>query len=176
VSAKYLLPCLCGQNVAIEPRQAGETIACQCGASLQAPTMREICDLEPAPPDAASLQSGTSWGWRHGLKVLGAAITLLAIGWIIWLYANPPASVFDVFDSEMIQRDFAHLPPVLTWDNWQKAREGLDRRVDQRYADEVAVYHVKQTLCFILAIIGAALIAAGALAKPRPATSATEAP
>jgi len=90
VSSKFLLPCLCGQQVPIEPRQAGETIACRCGASLQAPTMREICALEPAPAEPSLPRATATWGWRHGLRLLGAVTVLLAVGWGIWLYLNPP--------------------------------------------------------------------------------------
>jgi hypothetical protein len=161
VSSKYLLPCLCGQQVAIEPRQAGETITCRCGASLLAPTMREICALEPAPAELDLPRSGTTWGWRHGLRLLGAMTLLSAIGWSAWLFLNPPVSRFDVFDPELIRQSAYQMSPSATWDNWRKAKEGLDRRVDQKYADQLAVYHVWQAVPVVWALIGVGLLIAG---------------
>ncbi len=127
MSSKYLLPCVCGQEIAIEPRQAGQTVACRCGASFEAPTMREICALEPAPDDLRPPPAGATWGWRQGLRLLGAVVLLSALGWGLWLYLSPPVSRFDVFDPEMIRKDAYSMPPSVTWDNWEKAKEGLDR-------------------------------------------------
>jgi hypothetical protein len=125
--------------------------------------MREICALEPAPAEPSLSRAGATWGWRHGLRLLGAVILLGAIGWGVWLYLNPPASRFDVFDPEMIRKDAYKLSPSATWDNWEKAKEGLDRRVDQQYADKMAVYRVQQGFPILLALIGVGLIVVGML-------------
>lgn len=70
VSSKYLLPCLCGQQIPIEPRQAGETVACRCGISLQAPTMRKM------HPGACSRRAESAAGGSH----LGLAARTAAAG------------------------------------------------------------------------------------------------
>jgi hypothetical protein len=158
VSSKYLLPCVCGEQIPIEPREAGETVACRCGASLQAPTLREICALEPAPEDLSPPPAVAPWGWRQGLRLLGTVVLLSALGWAVWLFLNPPASRFDVFDPEMIRREANKMPPTVTWDNWEKAKEGLDRRVDQKYARDMEAHHGLFVLPGLLAVIGVGLI------------------
>ena len=51
MQTRYLLPCSCGQKIAIEPRQAGQSIRCPCGNSVEAPTMLKMTALEPAEPE-----------------------------------------------------------------------------------------------------------------------------
>ena len=46
--AKYLLPCSCGRKMPVEPRQAGQSVDCACGESLEIPTMLAMSALEPA--------------------------------------------------------------------------------------------------------------------------------
>lgn len=47
----YLLPCSCGREIPIEPRQAGETVSCECGRTSAAPrcersrTFDRVCPL-----------------------------------------------------------------------------------------------------------------------------------
>jgi hypothetical protein len=128
--------------------------------------MREICALEPAPDVLRPPPAGATWGWRQGLRLLGAVVLLSALGWGLWLYLNPPASRFDVFDPEMIRKDAYSMPPTVTWDNWEKAKEGLDRRVDQKYAREMEAHHGLYLFPGVLAVIGAGLIFA-TLALPK---------
>ena len=64
---KYRLTCECGRSYPIEPRQAGQTLDCECGKTLQIPTMLKMKRLpeweeeesapEPAPVDAKSQTS-----------------------------------------------------------------------------------------------------------------------
>ncbi|MBP5620695.1 MAG: hypothetical protein J6X44_01640, partial [Thermoguttaceae bacterium] len=39
---KYRLTCECGRSYPIEPRQAGQTLDCECGKTLQIPTMLKM--------------------------------------------------------------------------------------------------------------------------------------
>jgi hypothetical protein len=45
MSAKYLLPCECGQSIAIDSSQAGQQVSCACGKSQEAPTLRAMRNL-----------------------------------------------------------------------------------------------------------------------------------
>jgi len=83
---KYLLPCECGATTPIEPTQAGQTITCRCGATLDAPTMREIRGLEPAAADSTA--AGSTRRWSAGR---GAAF---AVGLLVFLVAGGVAGVF----------------------------------------------------------------------------------
>ena len=43
----YKLPCSCGSFVPVETNQAGRPVQCQCGNSLQVPSLSQIKNLEP---------------------------------------------------------------------------------------------------------------------------------
>ena len=45
---KYLLTCECGKTVPVEVGQAGEQVACQCGAKLDVPPLRKLRHLPVA--------------------------------------------------------------------------------------------------------------------------------
>ena len=53
VVSKYLLPCSCGRSVTVEASQAGRQVHCDCGISLEVPTMLELARLERAKEAAA---------------------------------------------------------------------------------------------------------------------------
>jgi len=161
VSAKYLLPCRCGQQMVIEPRQAGETVVCRCGATLQVPRMLEIVVLEPAPAESGSPRSGAVWGWRQRIRLLGVMLLLVSIIAGACLYLNPPVSRFKVLPSEELQRKARKLTPSETWWEWQRMKQGLDRWIDQQHAAELVRYRIWQAVTGALAIVGIGLIAAG---------------
>lgn len=78
MNAKYLLPCRCGRQMTVEPREAGRTSLCPCGQSLLIPTMLEITRLEPAPAET-SLPPKCAWSWPHALLLAGIAMVVVAI-------------------------------------------------------------------------------------------------
>jgi hypothetical protein len=75
---KYLLPCKCGNAIAIETSQAGQQIVCSCGAQLEVPTLGAIRGLQPAPTTAPT-KPATEWNASQGMLFAGALI-LMAIG------------------------------------------------------------------------------------------------
>jgi hypothetical protein len=163
VSDKYLLPCRCGQQVVVEPRRAGETVACSsCGASLQVPTMLEMAALEPAPVVAAGPMAGAGWGWPHRMILLGAVCLLAAIGLGVWFYLIRPIQPIDVIDPEQIRAIANRLPPTRTWETWEAMKQGLGRS-DPRYAAAVLQYQVKLGAAVVLGLVGVALIVAAAM-------------
>jgi len=75
--AKYLLPCECGEGVAIEPSQAGSSVVCQCGKSLEVPTLRGIRTLDPIQATAAR-QPTREWSPLRGGIFVVAFVGMLA--------------------------------------------------------------------------------------------------
>jgi hypothetical protein len=157
VSAKYLLPCRCGQNTVVEPRQAGETVVCPCGQTLPIPTLLEMAALEAAPAETP-LPSRAAWGSRHGLMFLGAALVVVGMGFGIFFHYYRPIPPIDTIDPETIRQGAKHLPPAVTWRYWRMMKQGLDRRTDQKFADDMTVYYWKQGFAAILTISGFVLI------------------
>ena len=161
--AKYLLPCTCGRQIVVEPRQAGQIIPCACGTSLQAPTLLDMTALEPAPMVLASPPPPATWGLKNRLRLLGAVLLLGAIGGAAWLYFGRPVSRFDVIDPEQLRETAKGLSPLQTWNYWEKMKEGLDRRTDQAYAAALLRFHMWQAVVAAVALLGVGLIVVGAV-------------
>lgn len=91
MSARYLLPCSCGQDVSISSSQAGGTVACDCGQQLAIPRLGELRQL---PVEADSTAVGAKgWSFRFGAAsaALVAATLLGAVaGWFAVTEPAPP--------------------------------------------------------------------------------------
>ena len=161
MSAQYLLPCRCGQQNVVQPRQAGETILCCCGASLEVPTLLGMADLEPAPQPSTPLPSTTGWGIKHRLRLLGIVLVLSAVGGGVWLYMHQPASRFDQIDPELIRQNYKKFTPSVTWDGWRYMQKGLDRRIDENYAAAVLRFRAWQIVVGAVTLCGIMLIVVG---------------
>lgn len=161
---KYLLPCPCGLEMIVEPRQAGETVRCSCGSSVQAPTLLEIVALEPAPVETQPQPKAPSWGAWHRVMLVGFIFALAAIGMAIWMSVSRPVSRF-AFEPEEIVRAAQSMSPPLTWENWLAVKQGLDRRTDTEYPQQLFIYHMKGVVGVGLALAGTALIVIGLLGK-----------
>jgi hypothetical protein len=73
---KYLLPCQCGQQSAVDTSQAGQRIVCGCGNTLDVPTIRGLRQLPPAATE--SPRGRPRWTpWQGALFVSGL---LIAVG------------------------------------------------------------------------------------------------
>ena len=168
MSAKYLLPCRCGQQFVVEPRQAGETIICSCGSSLPIPTMLGMAALELAPEASVAPPSRAGWSWRQGMLLLGGVLVLGAMGFGVWLYFFVcPTQPINAIDPERIHKTAKQFPPTQTWMFWENMKQGLDRRVDKNYAAALSLYHGLLTIDVIVALIGVAMIVVGATTKGR---------
>ena len=82
MAQQYLLPCsACGAKTPVESRQAGETIVCQCGQSLNVPTLRGLRELETATDTRPVLPAKTKWSPLQGvLFSLGIVAALVGGG------------------------------------------------------------------------------------------------
>jgi hypothetical protein len=160
VSVKYLLPCRCGRQIVVETREAGQTSVCPCGQSLPIPTMLEITRLEPAPIETGG-PSESMWGWQHRLILLG--VTLLAMAFVggFLLHRFRPIAPIDAIDPHAVQQSANRLSPLQTWHYWQLMKQGLDRHVDQRYAERMSLYNTGQGAVAVVALAGIALIVCG---------------
>jgi hypothetical protein len=88
----YLLPCpACSQKLTVSVAQAGQSVLCSCGQSLEVPPLRDLRQLELAT-DADGPQS--SWNRRKGLVFLGCtvmAICAIVAGYFITQLPRNPS-------------------------------------------------------------------------------------
>jgi len=156
VTAKYLLPCSCGRHVVVEPRQAGQTLSCPCGASLTAPTLLGLAALDPAPDEP--VVSASAWGFKQRLQLIGGVLLLAAAVGGAWLYGHRPIS--PTIDARYIQATAKKFTPSQAWTIWKDMeQQGLDRRIDQRFADAVIRFRIWMVVVGCIALAGATLCA-----------------
>ena len=67
-----------------------------------------------------------------------------------------PVARIDAIDPETVRQSAHELSPLRTWHYWELMKQGLDRRVDQIYAEKLSLYHIGQGFAGTLALIGIA--------------------
>ena len=100
----------------MEVGQAGQQIECDCGASLDIPTMvgvRALQRVEPSPEDQRQI---SRWEARYGVLLVGAVITFAALCMTTYVYMTRPQLV-----------EVEDMDPFQTWLSWQFLREGVRR-------------------------------------------------
>jgi hypothetical protein len=134
--ARYLVACTCGRQHTVETRQAGETIVCECGATVAVPTLRQLRQLPEAGADttgaagsAAAAGRGPSAGWGARQRLitvclLVAAVALAVVGGSRML-EKPVPKLDKVEYTKGVERVVANLTPVQAWEIWQKQYEPL---------------------------------------------------
>lgn len=86
----YLLPCpACGTKSTVSTAQAGQTVQCSCGRTVEVPPLRDLRQLESV---GESERSQPSWNRRKGLIFLGCLMMGVAAGLAAWFtFAMPHA-------------------------------------------------------------------------------------
>ena len=118
----YLLPCSCGQKLAVSPRQAGGSITCPCGTAMEVPPLNRLRALDPVrpedelqpPPGAAPTRP--AWGGRQAGLFVGIVLLCAGVPWAVWLEYRKPRLV-----------PVDRMTPLQTWGMWQELRTGADR-------------------------------------------------
>lgn len=118
----YLLPCSCGQKLAVTLRQAGESITCPCGNVLEVPPLNRLKTLEKVAPEAELAASAgyvrkrPAWSGRQAGFFLGVVLMCTSVPWAGWLELSKPRLI-------TVER----MTPLQTWGLWQELRTGANR-------------------------------------------------
>lgn len=125
---KHLLPCPCGKQIAVSTSQAGETVTCECGMSVEAPSLRGLRDLPLV--EAEDSRRGT-WGFRQGVLTAGLIAVLGLVGAVGWLRAiepEPPSPFDAAAREEIVGRGLDSMGPADAWRLWETAYKPLTQR------------------------------------------------
>jgi hypothetical protein len=92
VSTKYVLQCpACRKKHYVQSSQAGTSLACKCGRSVNVPSMRGLRDLPVAADQpAAPRDSQGGWGPRQAAAFALLLAGVLAVGFAGYLFATKP--------------------------------------------------------------------------------------
>lgn len=131
--ARYLVACTCGRQHTVETRQAGETIACECGATVAVPTLRQLRQL----PEASAVASATTatsahsaapnWGVRQRVITLSllAAAACLAIAGTSRSLEEPVPKLDTAAYTQNVERLVGTMSPLQAWQRWYDTYEPL---------------------------------------------------
>jgi hypothetical protein len=87
----YLVPCpACGTKSSISSAQAGQTVRCTCGRTIEVPTLRDLRNLEPV---GEPQRQQSTWNRRKGLVFLGCVMIAVAAGVAGWFAMKLPRSL-----------------------------------------------------------------------------------
>jgi hypothetical protein len=124
---KYLLPCVCGRQLPVEAGQSGTALDCECGRTVDVPTMRELARLKTAKetqdPNAKPL-----WGWRQSIVFLGLLIVVGAVAFGAYMQFSRSKP----FDYAALHEKANELQPADAWGFWRAFRDcGINLRVSE---------------------------------------------
>ncbi len=87
MSQKFALKCTCGATIPVEIRQAGESISCQCGVTLEIPKLRDLRQLEPVAEQTVA-RPRAGWSMLQGsLFVVGLCALVLSAGSAVFVWS-----------------------------------------------------------------------------------------
>jgi hypothetical protein len=183
MTTKYLLPCGCGEELPIDIGQAGQNIVCKCGRTIEAPTLRGIRQLTPAPVSDESKGARGGAAWRPGQGVafaLGVLTTVvaLAVG-AERFYRRAALDTVDRFPDSgaMVDERIDGMPVDELWDFWIRIlRDGLGAQETPQHVLARRRYDELTTHIFLLLIaaaLGACLIVGSVVWKPRRTQSSS---
>ncbi len=121
---RYLLPCSCGREIPIEVGQAGQVVHCQCGATLEAPTLLRLKSLKRVVEEvSAETRRKPRWGLRQRLALLGMAIAVPFLILAAISFVGRPRR-----QAVLTYAPLDSLTYVQTWQVWQDLQRGVGRR------------------------------------------------
>jgi hypothetical protein len=165
MNTQFLLPCTCGRKIQVQLRQAGEIVTCECGNSVEVPTLSGLKRLEAVKEPAAPKNIQHQWTVGHALIFVGVLIILVAIGFCGRLLWYGPSDPFANFTPEGMIQAAQSRTPLQSLRLWQMlVRGGLEhhkRGAEIYYEDEQKKHAVLWWLWSLLPISGVGLIAAG---------------
>ena len=161
----YLLPCSCGRKIPVHLRQAGEIVKCECGTSIEVPTLSGVKKLERLEALVEPKIAQHHWTLGHALIFVGGVVVLFMVGIGIYLYISGPRDPYASFTPEQMIQAAATRTPIQSLRLWQMLeRSGLEhhkRGAEIAFTDMQAQYRVYWWILFMVVGIGTALAAAG---------------
>lgn len=134
---KYLLPCECGQGIAVDVSQAGQQLTCECGKLVDVPTLRGVRALEVVEDTASGSRKPAEWDASRGLIFAGSLI-LFFIGVAVTYYGYEGLRTTPDITREVEKQSFDKAIDDMSLDEiyetWKVIREqGLGERGQNVY-------------------------------------------
>jgi hypothetical protein len=164
--------------VPVARRQAGETVRCVCGESLEVPTLLRLRSLPRAAEPAPAAPPGAAWGLRHRLWLLGTVIFVVAAVPIVVLvicFPSPPQKISP--PPEQIREEARAFSATDAWVVWRRlertdvnllfVRDQFGFKEAQVAYDELSFkYQLGIAVLALFCALGVTLVVVGWLQKP----------
>ncbi len=124
--AKYFVPCLCGRQLAVDTGQAGESLVCDCGATVAVPTLRQLRQLPEAREESA-VATGPTWGLRQAaitVSLLLAALCLISAA-ASRSSEQPVPTIDPVVRTTLVDKQVSAMTPLAAWQSWIESYQSL---------------------------------------------------
>jgi hypothetical protein len=165
---RYLLPCACGNQIPVEPKDAGLTVTCSCGAQLKVPNTRGMAALPrlgAGEDESVAASSAAGWGLKNQLLTAGLISTLFGVALLAFAILTSPSDP----SQEMARQEFENIPLARLESLWQQyATKGLEPIESPQMAAYEQERDEKNRMTWIggvVAIGGLGLLAASAAAS-----------
>lgn len=172
MSARFLLPCDCGRKTTVDLRQAGRTVACPCGRSLDVPTMRRLRTMERVERAEETVRPWSNV--RGGVFAVGAALAVLSGVVAVLLLAR--GHYLDTQKPTIRRAAFEEwadgLTPEKSWQAWQELTDFQRHPLERPTPTHVRNRRTKKTMktaalaALAMGALGAVLAAGALLARP----------
>jgi hypothetical protein len=179
----YLVTCQCGNKLPVEVGLAGGQVVCNCGATVNVPTLRQLRELPTSQPVATTSTEKTraAWDTRKGIvaaALIAASILAAIAGWS--RYREPVVPALSA-PAEHV-KDFAAWldtrKPADVWNDWISeyrtlGEQGFREFRDPRAAAIESYIADKRFLQTVFLALAAAAVALAIIAAvwPRPTTN-----
>lgn len=158
MTTKFLLPCDCGEKIAVGVAQAGQSVTCPCGAELTVPTMKTLRSLGRVETPPQKRRATSMWDNPQRILVIGVVITAAALAATAQVYrSRPRLAPMEVFS------------PWGTWLMWQQLREGVKRPSFEPnpYLDQLRVHRYRWYASLAVVGVGLATMASSVFVPRR---------
>jgi hypothetical protein len=162
----------------VEIGQAGEQVACSCGAKLDVPPLRKLRHLPVATetPD----RPASAWNARRGIIAACLILAIVPALWAIWSRLNEPyiGEFNPQVRQQMVEQDLERMTPLETWNLWMDryrpmAEHGFSE-LEHPQAMAVDEYVAKQRfLQRTLLVVSGVFVAIAAIAAVWPRAAVT---
>ena len=157
--------------IPVEPRQAGETLHCDCGETIQSPTMLEMASLGRSEPAPSGVAPSRGWGWPERLILMGGAVLAGALVAALVLFGQRPEAPPRWFAPEIIAHHVQRLTPLQSIQFFHDmAGAGLDPAklpAEQVYETRMQVFQGWLGFFAILGAAGLIVVGVGAWGRSR---------
>ena len=130
MSQTFVVPCSCGASIPVQISQAGATVHCSCGKTVDVPKLRELRKLEPVvEPDT---KKRSSWSQLQGSLFVGGMLAIMIASGsacYVWSFRQNFDTRKPDLSNVQFQYDISDIPLTRSWELW---KEYGTRKIDER--------------------------------------------